>query len=163
MKATALLKKQHKSVHRLFADLKKVTGTARRKVMDQIGEELAQHMAIEEGIFYPAVRDLNTKKTQGMIPEAIEEHHVVKLVLAEMPRIDPDDESFQAKMTVLEELIEHHVEEEEHEMFKSAEKLGDERLRALGEEMESGPQRGGTKKARVSPQQSAHAHSARSI
>lgn len=90
-------------------------------------------MAIEEGIFYPAV--LQTKKTEEMIPEAIEEHHVVKLVLAEIPRVDPEDERFEAKMTVLEELIEHHVEEEEKEMFKTAEKLGDDRLRALGEQM----------------------------
>jgi len=167
MKATELLTKQHKRVHGLFGELKKLNGTARRKVMDQISKELAHHMAIEEGIFYPAVHQLNTKNTQEMIPEAIEEHHVVRLVLAEIPRVDPEDERFEAKMTVLEELIEHHVEEEEKEMFKAAEKLGDDRLRVLGEQMESGalvddgPRRAGKKSASAPLQQSAHAHSGR--
>ena len=165
MKATELLKKQHKSVHGLFGELKKLKGQARRKVMDQISAELAHHMAIEEDIFYPAVRGLDTKKTDEMIPEAFEEHHVVKLLLEEIPRLDPEDERFEAKMTVLSELIEHHVEEEEEEMFKAAEKLGDDRLRALGEQMESGngTQPGGENGSRRPPQQSAHSHSARYV
>ena len=137
MKATELLKKQHRSVHGLFVELKKLDGAEWRKLMDRIGEELAHHMAIEEGIFYPAVRELDTKRTKEMIPEAFEEHHVLKLVLAEIPRVDPDDERFEAKMTVLEELIEHHVEEEEKEMFKAAARLGDERLEELGQQMEA--------------------------
>jgi hypothetical protein len=62
---------------------------------------------------------------------------VVQLVLAELPQVDPEDERFEAKMTVLEELVQHHVEEEEKEMFKSAEKLGRERLEELGDELES--------------------------
>ncbi len=153
MKATDLLKKQHKSVHTLFGRLKKLHGASRREVMEQIGVELAHHMAIEEGIFYPAVRELDTKRTQDMIPEALEEHHVLKLVLAEIPRVDPDDERFEAKMTVLEEIVEHHVKEEEAEMFKAAAKLGDDRLRALGEAMENGS--GGKKDVRVPPKQRA--------
>jgi len=133
--------------------------------MDQISEELAHHMVIEEDIFYPAVRELDTKKTDQMIPEAIGEHHVVKLVLKEILRVDPEDERFEAKMTVLEELIEHHVEEEEKEMFKAAEKLGDDRLRALGAQMEAsnGAQRGGDKGASAPSQRSAHSHSERHI
>jgi len=165
MKATELLKKQHRAVKKLFGDLKKLDGEARRPLMNQISEELAHHMAIEEDIFYPAVRGLDTKKTDEMIPEAIEEHHVVKLVLSEIPKVDPEDERFEAKMTVLEELIEHHVEEEEHEMFKVAEKLGDDRLRELGAQMESsnGTQRGGVKVSSAPPKQSAQPHSERHI
>lgn len=165
MKATELLKKQHRAVEKLFGELKKLDGPARRPVMDQISEELAHHMAIEEDIFYPAVRELDTKKTEEMIPEAIEEHHVVKLVLKEIPLVDPEDERFEAKMTVLGEFIEHHVEEEEKEMFKAAESLGDVRLRELGALMEScnGPQRGGDNGASAPPQQSAHSHSERHI
>lgn len=165
MKATALLKKQHKSVGRLFGELKKRKGKARRKVMEQISEELAHHMAIEEAIFYPAVRALDTQKTDEMIPEAIEEHHVVKLVIAEIPRLDPEDERFEAKMTVLEELIEHHVEEEEAEMFKAAAKLGADRLHALGAQMASsnGTQRGADKGAGPPPQHSAHSHSEKHV
>jgi hemerythrin-like domain-containing protein len=71
-----------------------------------------------------------------MILEAYEEHHVVKLVLAELPRVNPEDERFEAKMTVLSELIQHHVDEEEKEMFKLAQKLGRPELESLGEQME---------------------------
>jgi hemerythrin-like domain-containing protein len=71
-----------------------------------------------------------------MVLEAYEEHHVVKLLLAELPRVNPEDERFEAKMTVLSELVEHHVEEEEKEMFKLAQKLGREELEELGEQME---------------------------
>ena len=70
-----------------------------------------------------------------MVLEAYEEHHVVKLVLAELPKVDPEDERFEAKMTVLEELVEHHVEEEEDEMFELADKIDDDELEALGERM----------------------------
>jgi hemerythrin superfamily protein len=167
MKATELLKKQHRSVHGLFGELKKLDGAARRTVMDRISAELAHHMAIEEGIFYPAVRQLDTKKTQEMVPEALEEHHVLKLVLAELPRVDPKDERFEAKMTVLAEIVEHHVAEEEKEMFKAAEKLGDDRLRLLGDQMESGAlvdagsRRGGKKRASAPPPQGAEVHSPR--
>jgi hypothetical protein len=93
-------------------------------------------MRIEETIFYPAVQEIGTKKAEEIVPEAFEEHHVAQLVLGELPKVDPKDERFEAKMTVLEELIEHHVEEEEKEMFKLAEKLGSERLAELGDEMQ---------------------------
>lgn len=138
MKATELLKRQHREVKGLFRETKKSSGAkARRSGMEKIASNLLAHMAIEEDIFYPAVEEIGTKKTEELVPEAYEEHHVAKLVLAELPKVDPDDERFEAKMTVLEELIEHHVEEEEKEMFKIAEKLGAERLTDLGAEMEA--------------------------
>lgn len=137
MNATALLKKQHREVKTLFGKAKKAETSARRAVMDEITQKLQTHMMVEEDIFYPAVRELGTKKTDGIVPEAYEEHHVVKLVLAELPDVDLEDEQFEAKVTVLSELIEHHVEEEETEMFKSAQKLGRERLAELGDEMEA--------------------------
>jgi hemoglobin-like flavoprotein len=137
MEATELLKKQHREVKKLFGEAKKATGRQRRIVMDQITEKLRAHMSIEEEIFYPAVREIGTKKANEIIPEAYEEHHVVKLVLDELPKVDLEDEQFEAKVTVLDELIEHHVEEEEEEMFGLAEKLGAERLSELGEEMEA--------------------------
>jgi hypothetical protein len=135
MQATALLKKQHREVKALFGEAKKVKSGERHRVLDEITDKLEAHMTIEETIFYPAVRELDTKKTDEMVPEAYEEHHVVKLVLAELPDVDVEDEQFEAKVTVLSELIEHHVEEEETEMFKVAEKLGAERLADLGSEM----------------------------
>ena len=137
MKATDLLKKQHREVKALF---KKIEGTdnprMRRQLMNEIAHSLEGHTLIEEEIFYPAVRGLETQKAEVMVLEAYEEHHVVKLVLAELPRVNPEDERFEAKMTVLSELIEHHAEEEEKEMFKLAQKLGKDELTSLGEQME---------------------------
>jgi hemerythrin superfamily protein len=137
MKATALLKNQHREVKALF---KKVESTedpeTRRQLLDEIGEQLKTHTRIEEEIFYPAVRDVGTEKAQEMVDEAFEEHHVVDLVLAELPDVDPEDERFAAKMTVLRELVLHHADEEEEEMFPMAEKkLGADQLKELGDTM----------------------------
>ena len=131
-----LLKKQHREVEALFTKIAK-TGSAeqRRALLDELASTLKLHMTIEEAIFYPAVQELPTKKAEEMALEAYEEHAVVKLVLAELPSVDPEDERFDAKMTVLSELIEHHVEEEEDEMFKTAKKLGTAELNALGDRM----------------------------
>ena len=138
MKATDLLKKQHKSVKALFKQVEDTEdGRRRRQLMDEIANELKMHTQIEEEIFYPAVREIGSSKAEEMVDESYEEHHVVDLVLAELPNVDPEDERFAAKMTVLSELVEHHAEEEEEEMFPMAEKkLGKERLQQLGEQME---------------------------
>ena len=138
MKATDLLKKQHKSVKALFKQVEDTEdGRRRRQLMDEIANELKMHTQIEEEIFYPAVREIGSSKAEEMVDESYEEHHVVDLVLAELPNVDPEDERFAAKMTVLSELVEHHAEEEEDEMFPMAEKkLGKERLQQLGEQME---------------------------
>jgi hemerythrin superfamily protein len=137
MKATALLKRQHREVEKLFSTaLKTENPSTRRKTTDSIIQALEHHTKLEEDIFYPAVREIGTKKAEDMIGEAYEEHHVVKLVLAELPNVDPQAENFQAKMTVLKELVGHHVEEEEDEMFPMAEKrLGEDRSSELAEEM----------------------------
>ena len=138
MKATDLLKKQHKDVKSLF---KKIEGTEdsrqRRRILDEVTRSLEAHTLIEEEIFYPAMRGLDTRKAEEMVAEAYEEHHVVKLVLAELPRVNPEDERFEAKMTVLSELVEHHADEEEKEMFKLAQKLGKDELSALAEQMQA--------------------------
>ena len=137
MKATDLLKKQHRQVEKLFKQCENAKQPRqRRELMDQIVQMLKMHTKIEEEIFYPAVRELGTSKAEEMIDEAFEEHHVVDLVLAELPKVDPEDERFEAKITVLSELVEHHVEEEEGEMFPMAEtKLGAERIKQLGQQM----------------------------
>jgi len=138
MKATDLLKKQHKNVKTLFKKVEETEdGRRRRQLMDEIANELKIHTQIEEEVFYPAVREIGSSKAEEMVDESYEEHHVVDLVLAELPNVDPEDERFAAKMTVLAELVEHHAEEEEEEMFPLAEKkLGKERLQELGERME---------------------------
>jgi len=138
MKATDLLKKQHKSVKALFKKVEDTEdGRRRRQLMEEIANELKMHTQIEEEIFYPAVREIGSSKAEEMVDESYEEHHVVDLVLAELPNVDPEDERFAAKMTVLSELVEHHADEEEDEMFPMCEKkLGKERLQQLGEQME---------------------------
>jgi hemerythrin superfamily protein len=149
MKATDLLKKQHREVKGLFKKVDKTEDAdQRRQIMEQIGAALKLHTRIEEEIFYPAIREVG-KKAEEMIDEALEEHHVVELVLAELPQVDPEDERFQAKMTVLSELVEHHVEEEEKEMFKLAQKLGSDELKDLGARMEAMAGESGSRQRRA--------------
>jgi len=137
MQATDLLKRQHREVKSLFKKLESADNPRmRRQLMTEIARNLEGHTVIEEEIFYPAVRELESRKAEEMVLEAYEEHHVVKLLLAELPQVNPEDERFEAKMTVLSELVEHHVEEEEKEMFKLAQKLGKDELEELGEQME---------------------------
>lgn len=145
-----LLTKQHREVEALFKKIEKTEDADRRKaLLERIKQSLELHTTLEEEHFYPAVRGLETKKAEEMILEAYEEHHVVKLVLAELPEVDPEDERFEAKMTVLKELIEHHVEEEEDEMFKMAKKLDEDDLEAIGDRMaaEAARQGGGRRAA----------------
>jgi hemerythrin superfamily protein len=138
MKATEFLEKQHKEVMKLFKQVQKSEEPkARKRLMSDIAAHLKVHTTIEEEIFYPAVREIGTEKVEDMMLEAVEEHHVVDLVLAELPQVDPAADTFEAKMTVLRELIEHHVEEERDEIFPMAEKkLGKERIAELGERLE---------------------------
>ena len=137
--ATAMLEQQHRTVERLFAEaLGTEDARTRRSVMNQIIEKLTLHTMLEETIFYPAVRGIETEEANDMVLEAYEEHHVVKLILKELPRIETKAENFEAKMTVLKELVEHHVDEEEKEMFPMAErKLGAERSRELAAAMQT--------------------------
>ena len=135
--ASTLLKRQHREVEGLFAQVLKAKDARRRRaVMNEIIQQLEAHTTIEEEIFYPGVKEIGTKKAEDMVLEAYEEHHVVKLVLKELPSVDPGADTFEAKMTVLKELIAHHVAEEDGEMFPMAEKrLGAERSRELAGEM----------------------------
>jgi hemerythrin-like domain-containing protein len=138
MKATDYLKKQHREVMKLFKQVENTDDARERKrLMSDIVAQLKVHTKIEEEIFYPAVKEIGTEKAEEMMLEAVEEHHVVDLVLAEIPKVDPAADTFEAKMTVLRELIEHHVEEEQDEVFPMAEKrLGKERIAERGERLE---------------------------
>ena len=136
MDAVSLLKKQHREVEALFKKAEKANNAnMRRELVDQIVTKLELHTKLEEEIVYPAIREVRNKKAEEMVLEAYEEHAVVKLVLARLPDADPEDERFSAKITVLMELVKHHVEEEEKEMFKLAQKLGKDELQSLGEQM----------------------------
>lgn len=140
MEATTLLIQDHETVKKLFAQYDAAGDEAyktKKAIFETIKSELAIHMDIEESIFYPTVKAQPSDELKDEIREADEEHHVAKLLIAEISRMNPEDEQYDAKVTVLKENIEHHVREEENELFPSAKKkLGKELLEQLGEEME---------------------------
>ena len=137
--AITLLKKDHQKVRSL---LKKLASTenreTRRNLFDQIDSDLQAHTKIEEEIFYPAFRDaVRTKEQKRLYFEALAEHHVVDMVLPEMRSYSLTPEEFAAKAKVLKEVVEHHAEEEESDMFPKARKaLGETALRELGMRMQ---------------------------
>jgi hemerythrin-like domain-containing protein len=140
--AIALLQKDHARVRKLLAQLvESRTDSAwrqREQLLKAIEQELKVHTRIEEEIFYPAFRDAAGKKKdeKRLYFEAVEEHHVVDLALPELKKSKTDSEEFAAKAKVLKDLIEHHVKEEEKEMFPRAKKLMDrEELLKLGERL----------------------------
>src|SRR3954451_6975081 len=124
MDAISLLKDDHKNVERLFKRFESAGDRAhvqKREIVDRIIEELAAHAAIEEQVFYPVAR-ATVPKTEDIALESLEEHHIVKWVLSELETLSPEDERFDAKVTVLMENVRHHVEEEEKEMFPAVRK-----------------------------------------
>ena len=139
MKATDLLRMQHRELQHLFEKVLKSDDVRMRKTLtSEIRSMLDCHMMIEEETFYPAYRKAaKTRNGDSLVLAAFEEHHVLDLLLSELPKVDPAVESFGPKMKVLEELILHHVQEEEQEMFPDAEKkFAATTLEELGIEME---------------------------
>jgi hemerythrin superfamily protein len=107
------------------------------RICEDVFAELEVHTAIEEEIFYPAVRQAGGEELNETTDESVEEHHVVDLLMSEIRSLDAGDDAFVAKMTVLMENVEHHASEEEDEMFpKVRELLDEQRLEALGQELE---------------------------
>ena len=147
MDAIAVLKRDHEEVERLFRQFEKLTERAHRskqRIVMKIIRELAIHAAVEEMLFYPAVRTAAMKANVRALKEAadtvlesLEEHHVVKWTLSELEKMKPEDERYDAKVQVLMESVRHHVEEEEEELFPKARRLlGDDLLLELGDKIE---------------------------
>lgn len=139
--AITLLKEDHEHVRELLSELESSSERAakkRERLLDEIEREVQIHTQIEEEIFYPAFRDAARKKdVRKIFFEAVEEHHVVDLVMPEIRDTDPGADEFAAKAKVLKDIIEHHMEEEENEMFPKAKKLlGRTELIELGEQLE---------------------------
>ncbi len=147
MDAFNLLKADHRKVEELFSQLESASGQAKMRVFEQIKMELELHTHIEEKIFYPALE--KPKQTHELTLEAYEEHDVVKKLLQQMSKAKSATEEWEAQAKVLQENVEHHVEEEENELFPKAEAaLSEEQIEALGEQMEAEKerkQRGATK------------------
>ena len=140
MNAITLLKNDHKTVEGLFKRFEKLGPRAvksKQELVERIIRELSIHAAIEEMFFYPAIREAADGGDAGnMVLESLEEHHIVKWVLAELEGMTPEHERFDAKVSVLMESVRHHVEEEEKELFPQLNKLlGKARLDDIGEAM----------------------------
>ena len=138
MDAITLLKNDHKTVENLFKRFEKAGDNAyvaKREIVDRIIEELSVHAAIEEQVFYPAAR-ARVPKTHDIALESLEEHHIVKWVLSELDSLDPHNERFDAKVTVLIENVRHHVREEHDEFFPMVRNaMGRSELLQLGAEL----------------------------
>ncbi len=138
MNAFTLLKADHQKVAGILKKIDETTERAvktREELFTQVKTELDVHTRIEETIFYPALKD--AEETRDITLEAFEEHRLVKQLLRELDAADKGSEEWTAKFTVLKENIEHHVEEEEDDMFKKARKvLSDEEAETLGTRME---------------------------
>lgn len=133
--AVALLKEDHRTVEDLFAKFERASGDGRKqKLAEQICLELSIHAKIEEEIFYPACEG---KVEEDLLKEAYVEHDGAKLLIAEIMAGEPSDEFYDSKVTVLQEQIEHHVEEEEKRLeglFSQARKAGLD-MDQLGEQL----------------------------
>jgi len=136
--AIALLKQDHTAVKKLFAQEEKAGGQSKAGLFEEIKAALEVHATVEEEIFYPAVKKARSENVKDEIREAYEEHKQIKSLLAQIAGITPTDEGWDAKIKVLKEDVEHHVKEEEGEMFPDAKKfLGERRLTELGAELEA--------------------------
>jgi len=139
MDAMSLLKEDHRKVKKILAELESTTERGvktREELFTKVKQELVIHEAIEEEIFYPALKE--HPKTKEIALEGYEEHHVVDTVMAEIEGVAYDDEKWGAKFTVMKENLEHHIEEEEGKMFKQANQVFDQdELTQLGESMKA--------------------------
>lgn len=140
--AITMLKSDHALVKRLLRELAGTTERAvkqREALVAQIEREVKMHSQLEEEVFYPAFKAI-TEKTdaEDLFYEAAEEHHVVDMVLPALKAANPKSKEFSAKAKVLKELIEHHIREEETQMFAQARSLfSEEQLRELGDLMQA--------------------------
>jgi hemerythrin superfamily protein len=137
MNALEILKQDHQKVKALFQEMGRASDRNKRKeLFDKIDTELAIHAHIEETLFYPTIEQ--HEELSEMVAEALEEHQEAKALLEELEELGPDSHEFGSKLQELMEGVEHHVEEEEGEMFPTVRELFDEgQLEQLGQELES--------------------------
>jgi hemerythrin superfamily protein len=135
--AIVMLREDHKEVRALFREFQKSSTTPARKgaIVEKVIELLTVHTYIENEVMYPRVRALLPELEEDVL-ESYEEHHVADVLVMELTTMNPGDERFEAKTTVLIENVTHHIEEEEQDWFpKVREGLSRTQLRELGEEL----------------------------
>ena len=131
--AIASLKADHEKVKALFVQFEKTKdGDKKLTIVGEALEELSIHAILEEELFYPAVRE--ELDDEEVMNEADEEHHVAKILIAELAEMDGSESHYEAKFAVLAENVRHHIKEEEQEMLPKAQKTEID-FDTLGEEM----------------------------
>lgn len=137
--AIVVLKEDHKRIKSLFRQFDASSGdspAARRTLVDQMIQELTVHTYLENEVMYPKVRELVPSLAPDVL-ESYEEHHVADVLVMELMALEPTDERFEAKTTVLIENVSHHIDEEENDWFpKVREALGRKQLTEIGERMQ---------------------------
>jgi hemerythrin superfamily protein len=132
--ATQMIRQDHKKVEGLFKKFEQTKGSqAKRRLAENAMAELEVHAALEEEIFYPAVKN-EVDDGSSMVQEAIEEHQTVKQLISELKRMEEADEEFESQFSQLMENVQHHVEEEESEMLPKVEE-SELDLNSLGQQM----------------------------
>jgi hemerythrin superfamily protein len=138
MNAIDMLKADHQKVKELFRKYEAAGNRAYQKkkgIAEEVFTEISVHSMLEEELFYPAVKEQTDKDGKDLVAESIEEHHVVATLIEELKALDPKEERFDAKFTVLMENVEHHIEEEEGELFPEAEEVLGDAIDDLGTQM----------------------------
>lgn len=134
MDALDLIKQDHKRLKKLLEETLEAEGAEREHHMDHLRTELVAHERMEEEVLYPRLRD--EKKARESVLEGYEEHHVADLILDELLDVPPETDLWKAKVKVLKENVEHHMDEEESELFKKARAVLDsDELDRLGDQM----------------------------
>ena len=138
MDAIDMLKADHQKVKELFRQYEAAGERAYRKkkgIAEEVCTEITIYSRLEVELFYPAVKKQKDKDGKDVVAESIEEHHVITTLIAELKELDPQDERFDAKFSVLTENVEHHIEEEDGELFPEAEDVLGEAMDELGTQM----------------------------
>jgi hypothetical protein len=135
--ATAILREDHEKVDALFRRIAAAGSPGEKaRTFEKVLDELTVHAHVEETVFYPAVREVRDRKGEALVQESVAEHAEVKDLLAEIAALGPEEAAFDMQVDELRRSVEHHVAEEQGEMFPLAEEhLGPERLRELGREI----------------------------
>jgi iron-sulfur cluster repair protein YtfE (RIC family) len=139
MKATELLKKDHRTAERLFSDYEALGDfpEEKKELVQKIRKELEIHAQIEEQVFYPALKDVQSSEAGYPVSEALQEHGRIQELLNELSQLEPEDDEFDNRVQELRKNVERHVLEEEGEMFPQAlDEMTDDRLEQLGARME---------------------------
>ena len=134
--AIELLRADHDKVRNLFAQYEAANDRqTKRELAEEAFVELEIHSQLEENVFYPALEEETDEEGKKLLAESLKEHQMVTNLIQELRKLDPDDQMFDAKFHELMENVEHHVEEEENDMFPKAEEQLEGEMEELIEEM----------------------------